>query len=644
MLVGGLALIAAIVANADEVDLHALHLIHADGVSTHDVAKVYVAGWLSPDFNPFVDGRLRVVTPILTALQLASVAAIGRGLLDVVPGVGTWPRLVRILGSFLPGFLMVLLPLRLLFSALPVVQASHVALVLLPIVAFLVQRGRIIDGARRLRAGEDAALPWAVAAAGGIVVLCALDRLQAGRYFMVPDSITDFLKVAGAQLQGQAGKYLVQWDQQSDEWVFNAPLLFSSHGARDQLFVFWMTQATGIASFGALVFGLVWRFAWRRRTLAAVLATGAVLASTPAIFPWDNVSLFGGQNPALWLGHPGRLVSIVAPFFALLLLGPWTRRQAVAVLLATAGLAFVTANGMIYTVGAVVCAMVWTVLIGRVPRAAGAARTIAVHVFALAALAAPVYVYWAEGRSDYLDDGVGWLLVVGGALAVVASIVLALTTRPVSAAPIAWRSAGARAVAAAGALITGLFLSNNMVSDFAGGAVRNALGHVLPGYSGPVVSRQVLAKHFEFPSFTGDECQISGHCLSGSWFLAVYGLTIVLALASWMALGRLGETERVDRRRAVWLVIVAALVMSFAVVDFTGADSLSAWNLTRLIEVPYYAILAFAAVALVGSRSRFTVITGGTVLAVWTVVPFVHSHILEQLVKNADWLVARAGG
>lgn len=86
-------------------------------------------------------------------------------------------------------------------------------------------------------------------------------------------------------------------------------------------------------------------------------------------------------------------------------------------------------------------------------------------------------------------------------------------------------------------------------------------------------------------------------------------------------------------------MVVAALGLAFAIVDFTGQALVNAWVLTRFIEVPYYALLAFAAVALVGSRSRFTVIAGTAVLAVWTVVPFVNSHIPEQMVKNANWLI-----
>ncbi|WP_445148542.1 hypothetical protein [Baekduia sp. Peel2402] len=646
LLLAGLALVWLLVRGADEVDLHQLHLIHADGASTHEVAQFYVPDWLSPNFNPFVEDRLRAITPLLTILQFVSVAAIGATLIAAIPGAAAWPRTVRVLGGFLPGFLMVLAPLQILFAAVSPVTGSHIALVALPLTALAIQHKAVVEGAQRIRRGERPALLGAVAIAAGVLVVCALDRLQAGRFFMVPDSITAFLQASQAQVAGQLGDHLAQWDQQSDEWIFNAPLLFSARGAQDQLFAFWLTQAMAMASFGALVFGLARHFAWRRRTLAATIATGAVLASTPAIVPWDNVSLIGGQNPALWLGHPGRMVSIVAPFVALLLLGPWTRRQAVAVLFAATGLAFVTVNGVAYTFVAVACAIAWRVLRGRVRGGPVAVKAVLVNVCVVAALASPLYVYWAIHRTDYPDD-LGWWLVIGSALAMAAAIVLALTTRPDgdARAPITWHDGALRAAAVGVVILAGFFLSNNQVSDFADGGVRRAIGHVLPGFSQPVTSRGLLGdKHLEFPLFAGQECSISGHCLTFGWFLGVYGFTLVLALAAWLALGRVGGGERADRRHAVWLVVIAVFVASLALLDFTGVDLITAWVLTRFVEVPYYAIIAFAALAFAGSRSRVTMGVGTAVLAVWTVVPLVHSHIPEQIYKNADWLIARAGG
>ena len=102
---------------------------------------------------------------------------------------------------------------------------------------------------------------------------------------MVPDSISDFLNAAGQQMRGVFGDHLAQWDQQSDEWVFNAPLMFYSAHGQDFLFPIYVTEFVGLASFAALVFGVVHSFAWRRPLLAAADRPPAPSWPPPAVDP-----------------------------------------------------------------------------------------------------------------------------------------------------------------------------------------------------------------------------------------------------------------------------------------------------------------------------------------------------------------------
>ena len=556
---------------------------------------------------------------------------------------------MRFLAGFLPGYLMVFAPLQILFAVVSPFTAAWIALVATPVAALLLSRRSLVEAAGALRRNADhERRVWLTAAGvvGLIVLLCGIHRLQSGRYFMLPDSMRFFVGGAEAQFQGAFGGYLAQWAQQSDEWVFSAPLVFDAHMSNDQQFAYWSTQFVSMASFIALIFGLVWTFAWKRRTLAGVLAVGMILVSTPAIYPWENVPIVGGSNPAFLLAHPGRQVSIVAPWIALLILGRWTGRQTVAILLATAGLAFTTIDGAGFVAMAVGCAGVWRLLHGRwnlrwhAPASRWAGGT-AFHVLAMAVLAAPLYVYYAIHQVAQ-PDGLAWVLLVALALALVGLAGLALISAP--AAPetisrgVSWRATIGLSLASVVTLACGFFLSNNLVGKFADGGVRRAIGSILPGFQGQLLDREIPFD-LTFPSFTGEECGISGHCISFGYFLATYGFTLALALAGWVALGRLSDDEQVNRRRAAWLVTVASLALAFAIVDFSGADGSTAWILTRFIEVPYYAILAFAAIVLVSSRSRLTVVTGTAVLAVWTLIPFFHSHIPEQWVKNVEYLV-----
>ncbi len=644
LLVLGLGVVITVVATASNVSIKILSRIHADAASLHEVGGTYVAGWTSPEFNPFVDGRFRVLTLLLTIVYLFSITAIGAFLVGLIRGSQHWPRAVRLLAGFLPGYLMVLAPLQVLFAAMGYTTAAWIALVVVPAVAVFTQRRAVVATASGLRHDPGYRRRWLTVAAtiGAILLLCGLHHLQYGRYFMVPDSISDFLNTAGQQMRGVFGNHLAQWDQQSDEWVFNAPLMFYSSHGQDFLFPIYATEFVGLASFAALVFGVVHSFAWRRPLLAAGLTTGAVLASTPSIFPWYQIALVGGQNPMLWLGHPGRMIGIVAPWIALLVLGQWSSpRAAAAILLTTAGLAFTSSSGTLYVVAALACAGVWRLLAGRGPaRLKGKASTVVVTVLGLAAMATPAFVYWDLHRSAS-PNGLGWVLATGAVAAGLAALLLALVARAGPAPSLRPSNALARPAAWLATLGAGFVLSNNLVGNLADGQVRDVLASALPGYGLPLETRGYVSitSNLHFPVFTGQECAFTGHCVSFPYFLAAYGLLTVLALCSWLALGQRAPGEDVGPRRAAWLITVAALICSFALVDFTGVDQVSAWVLTRFIEVPYYALLGLAALAFAGSRSRVTTWVGASVIAAWTVIPFAFSHVIPQLARNASWLI-----
>jgi hypothetical protein len=369
VLIAGLAVVATIAA-VSGVSLVAQHHIQAGAAGLHVVGKMYVPGWTSPEYNPFVEHRLRVITPLLTIAYLLSATALGSVLVGAMRGSSRWPLAVRLLAGFLPGYLMLLGPLQLLFAAVPLVPAAWLALLGVTATAAAVHGRGAVAATRRLR--DDAAgrrrLVRSSAVIAGILVLAGLHRIQMGYNFMVTDSISVFLAAAKDQLAGGFGQHLAQWDQQSDEWIFNAPLMFTSHAGRDYLFPLYATQFVGLASFGCLAFGIVHSFASRHRRLAAGLATAVVLLATPAIFPWFYAPLIGGHNPVAWLGHPGRFIAIAAPWVALLLLRRQGRGATIAIGLATVGLGFVTLHATVYVLAMLGAALCWTMLRGRALR------------------------------------------------------------------------------------------------------------------------------------------------------------------------------------------------------------------------------------------------------------------------------------
>jgi len=308
VLVAGLAAALVVVATTSGMQVDVLRQIHGDSAMLHQVGGTYVDGWNSPLWNPFVDGRLRLLTPLLSVVYLTSVTAIGATLVGAFRGVERWPRAARLLSGFLPGYLIVLAPLQILFAGVGYLTAAWISLVALPAIAVLLHRRTLATSVTALRTDPEYRRRWLATATivGGVLLLCGMHRLQSGRNFMVPDSISAFLDTARQQFDGVFGSHLAQWDQQSDEWVFSAPLVFTSRHGQDYLFPFYAAEFVSLASFAALVFGIVHSFAIRRPRIAAAVATGAVLVSSPSIYPWDQISLVGGQNPTIWLGLPGR--------------------------------------------------------------------------------------------------------------------------------------------------------------------------------------------------------------------------------------------------------------------------------------------------------------------------------------------------
>lgn len=611
----------------------------------------YPSGWWSLPDSPVdmanLGGGVTVTTLAFTIVYLAGATAMGVFLVDGLRGDDRWPWPVSALASFLPGYLMLLVPLQLLFAVVPLQAAVWIALVGLPAIAVVLHRRALVRTGRALR--YDPATRRRIAVATVVVVVAvvvaAVHRLQAGRFFLMQDSLLWWLVGADWQTYGSLGKHLGQWNQQSDEWIFGAPLLFRSYTEREACFSFYVTQSLGLVSFACLVFGIVHRLAQRRRVLAGCLAVGVVLASTPVIYPWRYATIIGGDNPILWTGQVGRQIGVVAPWAALLLIGRQRRPMVIAIGLATAGLAFTSLQSVGYVVLAVSVALIWRGLgdrgrswMERRPLR-GLAYLLPVATIAMFALAA----WWLHQAARDPTDAVWWLL-ASTAVAVSGAVAIGLatsdrTTIGLPRAHLVW--IGAWAVAVAG----GFLLSNNSVDALVGDGPRQVLSTVLPGYGGPLLARQDLGGdllgNLSFPSFSPIGCTFFIFCVSFDGFLLSLGFVLLVVLATWLALGRMTSEAQTNARRVALLLMLAALTASVVVMLFTGAQPPGAQPVifSRLLDVPYYGLLALAAMTFASSKSRATVIAGTGVLTIWSIVPLISSQWPEQMVRNAGWIL-----
>jgi hypothetical protein len=606
-----------------------------------------------PAVSPFgthLAQRPWLLTLLFIAVYLGSTTAIGSRVVTAIQGDDRWPAPVRILAGFLPGYVMTLAPLQLLFAAIPYRAASWVAVAAVVLVALLLHRRALLVALGDLRAGRSARRRGAgvLAVVLVLVVVAVVHRLQQGLLFLTQDSITYLLQTGLAQITGAYGQYLIHWNIQTDEWLYNAPLMFIDGGSGGDLwFPIYITQSVSVAAFLCLLYGIVHRVARRRKGLAAGVAVAATFGSTLAIYPWLYVIIVVGGQPLLALAHPGRHVSILAPWVAVLLLGRTRQVGAPTIALLTLGLCFVTLNALLYVGLAVAVALLWRGMRGRRAGLQGRRVAAAVHATLLLAMCLPVIAF-SFTRGRLASPTFPALLLVLAVLIALAGACLICWSTPKEDVPRVGRRQVGWFIAWLGIAALGLVFSDNLATSHVGRRFHELLAPVLPGFGAPVTGRADLSggtlAGFTFPSFSQETCNASVSCGGIAHFFVAYGVLFVLVLAVWSGYGRLRpDARRINQQRVVILLGLAGLAVGQIMVFFSGLATLLATVWTRLLELPYYTLLVLAVLGFCESKNRRVTIVGVGFLAIWTIVPLVGTGWPEQMVRNAGWYLDQLG-
>jgi hypothetical protein len=600
-------------------------------------------------FSPDLSHRSWLLTMLFEVTYLTSTMAIGSRLVAAIRGEDEWLAPVRMLAGFLPGYLMTLAPLQLLFTAVPLATASWIGLAAAPAWAIALHRRSLIAGARDLRLGPPRrdGLTVAVSIALVMVVVTAVHRLQQGVFHLTQDSISVFLWGGTYQLNGAFGDYLIHWKTQTDEWLFNAPLMFSHGGNGDLWFPFYLTQSVSLAGFLCLVYGVVHRIARRRKALAGSLAAAAVFGSTLAIYPWVYVQVVGGGQPVIALAHPGRLIGIIAPCAALLIMHNPRKPPLWALALATLGLGFVTTNDLLYVGLAVTAALVWHILRGRPGTLRAPAARIGVHVALVLALALPIVAY-SFTRHAPSTPIIPTLILAAACLAALfgAAVITWATTKGEQ------QTSVARWLAWYGAWVTtatvGILFSDNLGGTKTGERAHDFLAPLLPGFRALAVARDTLTdgvfSGLHLSVFSLVACDTNTSCGGIPNFLMGYGVLFSLILAAWVGYGQLKpDAEKTNQHRVAMLIGLAALPPAMILVFFSGAATLQAGALTRMLEAPYYTLLVLAVLALCELRQRWVATVGMSFLTIWTIVPLLSFEWPVQMARNAEFYLQKFG-
>jgi hypothetical protein len=392
---------------------------------------------------------------------------------------------------------------------------------------------------------------------------------------------------------------------------------------------------------------MVHRVARRRKALAGSLAVAAVFGSTLSIYPSVYVTIVGGGQPLIALAHPGRHIGIIAPWAALMIMQHPRRAPRSALALATLGLGFVTLNALLFTGMAVTAGLIWHLLRGRPGVLRAPAARVGVHATLVLALALPIIAY-SFTRSALSAPIVPTLILTAACLAALCG-----------AAMIAWGTAeraqqtsGVRWLAWYGAWLAtaavGILFSDNLNSSRIGARAHDLLVPLLPGFGMPFEVRNRnsdgVSAGLSFPVFSQEACDTNVACGGIPNFLIAYGVLFSLVLAAWVGYGRLKPgAKSTNQRRVAMLIGLAALPPAMVLVFFTGAETLQAGTMTRMLEWPYYTLLVLAVLAFCELRRQWVAIAGMSFLAIWTIVPLLSSEWPVQMTRNAEFYLQRFG-
>jgi hypothetical protein len=627
-----------------------LHFIHADSTKIYPPGKVVHDYWGNPwdptGFNPF-DGFISMQVLIFATVYMLMICFIGRQIISSFLGNHlNLPQIPLLFAGFLIGYTTVLLPLRIIYALFPVRIGS--VLFLICLISLCIRSIMTTS----MRTSQPRIL-----SSSSLIVLCIfivfIYRVQSGRNFLVSDSNINFLNVVKLFKTTKSGfAFLPTWDQQSDEWIFTAPGVFLFESIRFDAIWYLLTASFGQISlfFSVYLFSLN---SFRKVSSSRWLGLGAwfpsclIFFSTPSWLPSSYVSLFGGQNPVIYLGHAGRYVGLILPCILVFLFEQKSFERDKTYLLQFlffAGIGFMSIHLALYFI------LIGFILTFIKPISRRGQSKPTLHFITLIsqkkfifapALVGLLFVYTLIHRD--ISPGVtstteifswtGLILLFGSCISL---FLYKVSFRDVSV-KLELFVHFRRYFFYGLALFIGFVFSGNTLLTFE--PFRDGyrwVGSVFPSFLVDPYTRGVGdVIPFNVLRFSGTECWVTGHCVSVWGFIGAYGIVIFLVSIALILFPTNGEQLTVNETLFALTLILFPLM--FFIVDFTGGTELiSSWVKTRFLEPAYYSLLVLSWLSIARFqkyRGLFLVIS-----ALWF-LPLIVIRVLPQIVTNLVWLV-----
>jgi hypothetical protein len=630
-----------------DLDLAHWESVHFDAAETFPPGEVWESpfgySWDTTQFDPFAGDGLDFNDLLLLVVFYGSTFVIGERILRTIGATVGWPKAVRTGAGFLVAYVPILVFVRLVTLRIDLELAPWLCLIAIggtaTRIVSLDRRSRSMSGPGQ----NDPRRSGLLTILGVIAVFVAVTvwTYQSGRNFLVSDSLIGFLSV----IRDSALTHLPRFGKQSDEFLFNAVPTYALDASHTYALWYWLTNAFAKASMACLFFGAAFTLT-RGRRLVGVLAACLVLFATPVADPRFYVSLFGGQNPTIFLGHAGRFLGIVLPIFVACVLvqrGRWALLGAAVLAMAVGASSVHLFVFTLFTAGFAIALALSDHPLLR-PHLARLEAPFAARLSLLAILSPLLaYAYIGEPESGGLR---GMPLVAGCAAAVLAAAMLTARSRPDQlGTPLFPRARAGQLVGLSAGLVVGAVAAGGSTSIGSLerlGPIGDALRWLLPVLDEPQLYEDAISADIDLFSATDCIHGVAVHCRHFEGFVGYYGTTVLLALLLWATLQRSSAGKRLRQRDSVLLLFaVAALNVGFFLTDFVGPTGTTVyWSLTRFIEVGYYLLLALSPVVLSNHLTGRVRTAGLSMLAVWVAIPFVSHPFARQWVSNLGDLLA----
>ncbi|GEM_PF-6694370 len=476
---------------------------------------------------------------------------------------------------------------------------------------------------------------WQVSTVIILFLVCFTQGIQWGYHFLTGDGTAFFLNYLKQTLPNlDTSSYLPLVDQHADELLYNYPLLYTFNSIQNPQILFWFFNVVGRLSMIFLTYSL-FRYYKLNRSYS-IMSTTFFFIGTTALNPTKYLLLFDGVNPLLYVLHIHRSLAAIIPFLWVGILETASKNRSekfwyFVISIFIIGLLMTSIHN---TIALVLTTIAW-LLFGSIKKIPLAERSYKHIKFIFIFITAMPLLTYSLINSPIIGFQ-GILLLVAIILSGLALIAL-----------VDWnqlRSASSVHKNLIILIFTTLIIAGTTLGNVTTVILRRVLTTLdLAKYFNfqPILSRSMISmenplKLFHFVGCDGP----TSHCQSGMAFIGYYGIILALGVFVFVKTISIKKEPRFTHLLLFQIFMaIGCFLGALMIKDFFDKNTMAqGWLLTRLIEIPYYAILFlfFMISGRYGTARGRRWIT--LICFIWCITPFLSTDRFGQWVGNLNFL------